>query len=315
MALCSPFAAASVIFRKVQASIHGITVWNARRVDARSKSPRSSLGHQLGTLLTRLTGLRGQELRRGADPARIFSIAFAKGDCPEWLAMSSDKVVAQMIPTCCVCQLSSIRSGIALPADCLMLDKIPTFRVDPTDFELSQAGNGSCFQTGSRGSRRKGISCCPRCAARWKQHKPGVRAVFCQREWDSGRSCLQCLTRPGPVRVRKTERALAQLLMLTFPVMWCRTSCRYHTLRQSALLRSSKCLKRWVKCSHCRIWLYYQVNEATCNRLWTCFRCSQVANTLHSLRDVDHRSQLAQILSRLQHRCALWWVSATVLLP
>lgn len=33
-----------------------------------------------------------QELRRGADPARVFSIAFAKGDAPEWLAMSSDKV-------------------------------------------------------------------------------------------------------------------------------------------------------------------------------------------------------------------------------
>lgn len=32
-----------------------------------------------------------QELRRGADPARIFSIAFARGDAPEWLAMSSDK--------------------------------------------------------------------------------------------------------------------------------------------------------------------------------------------------------------------------------
>ncbi len=34
---------------------------------------------------------RLQELRRGADPARIFSIAFARGDAPEWLAMSSDK--------------------------------------------------------------------------------------------------------------------------------------------------------------------------------------------------------------------------------
>mmetsp|Transcript_14594 Transcript_14594/g.44109 ORF Transcript_14594/g.44109 Transcript_14594/m.44109 type:complete len:360 (+) Transcript_14594:296-1375(+) len=36
-------------------------------------------------------GSKLQELRRGADPARIFSIAFAKGDSPEWLAMSSDK--------------------------------------------------------------------------------------------------------------------------------------------------------------------------------------------------------------------------------
>ena len=134
----------------MQASIHGITVWTAHRADARSKSPRSSLGHQLGTLRTRLTGLRGQELRRGADPARIFSIAFAKGDCPEWLAMSSDKVVAQMIPTCCVCQLSSIRSGIALPADCLMLDQdthfvrlISSFRKQGTVHVFRLAAGGA----------------------------------------------------------------------------------------------------------------------------------------------------------------------------
>lgn len=36
-------------------------------------------------------GSKLQELRRGADPARIFSLAFSKGDAPEWLAMSSDK--------------------------------------------------------------------------------------------------------------------------------------------------------------------------------------------------------------------------------
>ena len=32
-----------------------------------------------------------QELRRGADPARIFSIAFSRGDIPEFVAVSSDK--------------------------------------------------------------------------------------------------------------------------------------------------------------------------------------------------------------------------------
>lgn len=32
-----------------------------------------------------------QELRRGADPARIFSIAFSRGDPPDFLAVSSDK--------------------------------------------------------------------------------------------------------------------------------------------------------------------------------------------------------------------------------
>lgn len=32
-----------------------------------------------------------QELRRGADPARIFSIAFSRGDPPDYLAVSSDK--------------------------------------------------------------------------------------------------------------------------------------------------------------------------------------------------------------------------------
>ena len=32
-----------------------------------------------------------QELRRGADPARIFSIVFSRGDPPDYLAVSSDK--------------------------------------------------------------------------------------------------------------------------------------------------------------------------------------------------------------------------------
>ncbi|KAK9810333.1 hypothetical protein WJX72_008875 [[Myrmecia] bisecta] len=36
-------------------------------------------------------GSKLQELRRGADPACIFSIAFSKGDHPDWLAVSSDK--------------------------------------------------------------------------------------------------------------------------------------------------------------------------------------------------------------------------------
>ncbi|KAA6423311.1 MAG: WD repeat domain phosphoinositide-interacting 3-like [Trebouxia sp. A1-2] len=36
-------------------------------------------------------GSKLQELRRGADPARIFSIAFSRGDIPEFVAVSSDK--------------------------------------------------------------------------------------------------------------------------------------------------------------------------------------------------------------------------------
>lgn len=36
-------------------------------------------------------GSKVQELRRGADPARIFSIAFSRGDPPDYLAVSSDK--------------------------------------------------------------------------------------------------------------------------------------------------------------------------------------------------------------------------------
>ena len=32
-----------------------------------------------------------QELRRGADPACIYSLSFSKGDSPDWLAVSSDK--------------------------------------------------------------------------------------------------------------------------------------------------------------------------------------------------------------------------------
>lgn len=35
--------------------------------------------------------INSQELRRGADPACIYSIAFSKGDRPHWLALSSDK--------------------------------------------------------------------------------------------------------------------------------------------------------------------------------------------------------------------------------
>merc|ERR1712130_622433 len=36
-------------------------------------------------------GTKLQELRRGADPACIYSLAFSKGDNPDWLAVSSDK--------------------------------------------------------------------------------------------------------------------------------------------------------------------------------------------------------------------------------
>ena len=32
-----------------------------------------------------------QELRRGADPARIFSIAFSRGESPDFVAVTSDK--------------------------------------------------------------------------------------------------------------------------------------------------------------------------------------------------------------------------------
>ena len=32
-----------------------------------------------------------QELRRGADPACIYSLAFSRAETPEWLAVSSDK--------------------------------------------------------------------------------------------------------------------------------------------------------------------------------------------------------------------------------
>lgn len=36
-------------------------------------------------------GTQLNEVRRGSDPARIYSIAFSRGDNPEWLAASSDK--------------------------------------------------------------------------------------------------------------------------------------------------------------------------------------------------------------------------------
>ena len=33
-----------------------------------------------------------QELRRGVDPACVHCLAFSRGDKPDWLALSSDKV-------------------------------------------------------------------------------------------------------------------------------------------------------------------------------------------------------------------------------
>lgn len=36
-------------------------------------------------------GTRLQELRRGADPARVYCLAFSRGERPDWLAVTSDK--------------------------------------------------------------------------------------------------------------------------------------------------------------------------------------------------------------------------------
>lgn len=41
-------------------------------------------------------GTKLQELRRGSDPARIYSLAFSHGDQPDWLAVSSDKGTAHV---------------------------------------------------------------------------------------------------------------------------------------------------------------------------------------------------------------------------
>ena len=41
-------------------------------------------------------GGRLREVRRGSDPAKIFSIAFSRGDAPEWLAATSDKGTAHV---------------------------------------------------------------------------------------------------------------------------------------------------------------------------------------------------------------------------
>ena len=53
----------------------------------------------MDTLLPYLTGkvascqvLAMQELRRGVDPACVHCLAFSRGDKPDWLALSSDKV-------------------------------------------------------------------------------------------------------------------------------------------------------------------------------------------------------------------------------
>lgn len=56
--------------------------------------PMKSTVHACMLLLhlnSSLWAIISQELRRGADPACIYSIAFSKGDRPHWLALSSDK--------------------------------------------------------------------------------------------------------------------------------------------------------------------------------------------------------------------------------
>ena len=41
-------------------------------------------------------GARLRELRRGSDPARIYSLAFSRGDRPDWVAVTSDKGTAHV---------------------------------------------------------------------------------------------------------------------------------------------------------------------------------------------------------------------------
>ena len=41
-------------------------------------------------------GSKLRELRRGSDPAAIYSLAFSRGDNPEWLAVASDKGTAHV---------------------------------------------------------------------------------------------------------------------------------------------------------------------------------------------------------------------------
>ncbi len=41
-------------------------------------------------------GSKLRELRRGSDPAAIYSLAFSRGDSPDWLAVTSDKGTAHV---------------------------------------------------------------------------------------------------------------------------------------------------------------------------------------------------------------------------
>lgn len=168
----------------------------------------------------------------------------------------------------------------------------------PTDPELSQAGDGACVQTGSRGSRRQGISCCPRRAARWKRHKSGVSAVLCQREWDSGRFRLKYFMRPDSVRVLGTECALAQLLMLTFcyvaqnilPVPYFASERSFAQFKMSEEVSKIPALSHLVSSPGKPTWMQPAGRPAF------------VAIRAALLRGVHPRSYLAQVLSWLLHK-------------
>jgi len=67
----------------------GSTCWNSWvSIAAKLLITHQNLPHFQGTEGVLLPP---QELRRGADPACIYSLAFSKGDSPDWLAVSSDK--------------------------------------------------------------------------------------------------------------------------------------------------------------------------------------------------------------------------------
>lgn len=80
--VCSPFGCVHLI----DSSLHG-----PHTLAALAPHPRCQV-----RVFSTADGSKLRELRRGSDPAAINSLAFSRGDTPDWLAVTSDKGTAHV---------------------------------------------------------------------------------------------------------------------------------------------------------------------------------------------------------------------------